>query len=115
MTIIRAVRQRTREDQLVKAGQLALQAVERHHSTTWRSSSSRKKSEQRLKASLDAWNRVVESPATPSDPANRLRQIVAIILAVENRCMAVDGPVTPTTKEMTEEELRRIYQLANGE
>jgi hypothetical protein len=26
--------------------------------------------------------------------------------------MEVDGPVTPTTKEITEQELQRIYQLA---
>lgn len=45
---------------------------------------------------------------------NRLDHIVGIIDAVENRCMAADGPVTPTLKEMDEEELRHIYRLAKG-
>lgn len=38
--------------------------------------------------------------------------IVGIIEAVENRCMAADGPVTSTLREMTEGEMRTIYRLA---
>jgi hypothetical protein len=34
------------------------------------------------------------------------------IEAVENRCMAVDGPVTPTHKEITDDELRAVYIAA---
>ncbi len=40
------------------------------------------------------------------------RRIVNIIECVENRCMAADGPVTPTTKEITEDDLRRIWLAA---
>lgn len=54
------------------------------------------------------------SKARARSPEERLREIVSIIERVENRCMEVDGPVTPTTKEITEEELRRIYKLAKG-
>lgn len=45
---------------------------------------------------------------------NRLRVIAAIIEAVDNRCMAADGPVTPTLKEMTQAEISRIYALATS-
>ena len=38
--------------------------------------------------------------------------IVEIIEAVDNRCLAVDGPVTPTRLEMTDEELRDIFVSA---
>lgn len=34
---------------------------------------------------------------------------IDVIFLVENRCMAVDGPVTPTLQEITEAELREIY------
>jgi hypothetical protein len=44
----------------------------------------------------------------------RMRSIRGIIDAVENRCMAADGPVTNTRHEMTDEELQRIYRLAGG-
>lgn len=45
----------------------------------------------------------------------RLLGIAAIIEGIENRCMAVDGPVLPTTREITEDEIRTIYRLAKGE
>ena len=45
--------------------------------------------------------------------AQRLKRIVQIIVDIDTRCMAADGPVTPTLREMTEDELRRIYALAN--
>ncbi len=35
----------------------------------------------------------------------------AIIETIEARCMAVDGPVTPTLKEMREDELAEIWRL----
>lgn len=44
----------------------------------------------------------------------RLRQIAEIIERVDDRCMAVDGPVTPTKDEMTSDEFRKIYHLASG-
>lgn len=45
----------------------------------------------------------------------RLHAIRNLIDAVEQRAMAVDGPVNNTRDEMTDAELRRIYQLAGGE
>lgn len=42
----------------------------------------------------------------------RLDAIAQIIENVDNRCMAADGPVTPTLKEMTQEEIKVIYELA---
>lgn len=44
--------------------------------------------------------------------SRRLHAIAQIIEAVDNRCMAADGPVTPTLKEMTADELKKIYKLA---
>lgn len=38
--------------------------------------------------------------------------IQVVIERVEDRCMAVDGPVTPTHKEIRDSELRRIYYAA---
>lgn len=43
-----------------------------------------------------------------------LAEIAVIIEAVDRRCMAADGPVTPTLREMTQDELSRIYALAKG-
>lgn len=34
---------------------------------------------------------------------------IGVIFAVENRCMAADGPVIPTLQEMREDELREVY------
>lgn len=48
------------------------------------------------------------------DVEERLRAIKDIIDSVETRCLAADGPVTPTLKEMGEDELRKIYRLAGG-
>jgi len=45
---------------------------------------------------------------------HRLDKIRDIIEDVDNRCMAVDGPVTPTEREITAAELKRIYKLAGG-
>lgn len=38
--------------------------------------------------------------------------IVQIIEEVDNRCLAVDGPVTKTRLEMTDEEMCEIYEAA---
>ena len=46
---------------------------------------------------------------------DRLKKIANIIEGVDERCMAADGPVTPTLEEMTQEELSKIYKLAKGE
>lgn len=43
----------------------------------------------------------------------RLARIAEIIEAVDNRCMAADGPVTPTLSEMTQAEISEIYKLAS--
>lgn len=45
-------------------------------------------------------------------PTERLAKIADIIEAVDNRCMAVDGPVTPTHREITAAEILGIYLLA---
>ncbi len=42
---------------------------------------------------------------------DRLKAIAAVIDGVELRCSAVDGPVTKTSDEITEGELRKIYRL----
>lgn len=44
----------------------------------------------------------------------KLRQVREIIEAVDNRCAAADGAVTPTLQEMTQAEISRIYKLAGG-
>jgi hypothetical protein len=45
-------------------------------------------------------------------PEERLKRIAQIILDVDNRCMAVDGPVTPTLEEMTQDEISEIWELS---
>ena len=49
-----------------------------------------------------------------ADPAAaaRLAEIARIIEDVDNRCLAADGPVTKTRHEMTDDEMRKIYQIA---
>lgn len=43
----------------------------------------------------------------------RLKRIAEIIEGVDHRCMAADGPVTPTLDEMTQKEISEIYKLAS--
>ena len=43
--------------------------------------------------------------------AGRLTRIAEIIKDVDTRCMAADGPVTPTLQEMTQAEISEIYEL----
>lgn len=38
--------------------------------------------------------------------------VIDTIHGVENRCMAADGPVTPTHAEITDDELRKVYKAA---
>lgn len=47
-------------------------------------------------------------------PEERLARIARIIEAVDDRCMAADGLVTPTLKEMRQSEISEIYELALG-
>ena len=42
----------------------------------------------------------------------RLDRIAEIIEAVDNRCMAADGPVSKTLEEMQQSEISAIYALA---
>lgn len=49
-----------------------------------------------------------------ADVKDALLGIQRVIESVEARCMAVDGPVTPTHQEITDSELRQIYRLAGG-
>lgn len=41
-----------------------------------------------------------------------LARIAEIIEGVDQRCMACDGPVTPTLQEMRQSEISEIYKLA---
>ena len=50
----------------------------------------------------------------PENLAGRLKRIAQIIEDVDNRCMFVDGPVSPTLQEMTQEEISEVYHLAKG-
>lgn len=47
-------------------------------------------------------------------PSVRLQRIREIIEHVETRAMAADGDVTNTRHEMTDKEMRQIYELAGG-
>ena len=42
------------------------------------------------------------------------RVILDVVDSVELRCMAADGPVTPTLQEITEAELRRLWRAARA-
>jgi hypothetical protein len=42
---------------------------------------------------------------------NEIDQFNRLICNIESRCMAADGPVTPTLQEMTEDELSKIWHL----
>lgn len=53
-------------------------------------------------------------PPAPRELLERLEMIRDIIDGVDMRCGAVDWPVTPTNKEISIEEIRKIYQLAGG-
>lgn len=59
--------------------------------------------------------KVKEFVAIGNDAIARLAKIASIIEGVDNRCMAADGPVTPTLKEMTQAEMSAIYALAKND
>ena len=40
--------------------------------------------------------------------------VIDVIHSVEQRCMAADGPVTPTCDEITDKELRKMYVAATA-
>jgi hypothetical protein len=69
-------------------------------------------------ASIQVWTFPQSETATvrlldAAEPESEaLAAIARIIESVEDRCLAADGPVTPTLAEMTEEELGTIYRLA---
>lgn len=46
--------------------------------------------------------------ATMQRAVNRFNEIID---TVENRCMAADGPVTPTLQEITEKELSDLWKV----
>jgi hypothetical protein len=46
-----------------------------------------------------------------SEMTKRITQFNMIIDSIENRCMAADGPVTPTLKEATEDELSELWRI----
>ncbi|KKL64968.1 hypothetical protein LCGC14_2159670 [marine sediment metagenome] len=48
-------------------------------------------------------------------PIGRLTSIAQIIERVDHRCMAADGPVTRTLKEMYQSEISEIYALAKND
>lgn len=52
-------------------------------------------------------------PALPMDSTmnNQIARFNEIIDRIESRCMATDGPVTPTLHEMRESELAEIWRL----
>ena len=52
-----------------------------------------------------------EACALGKELGRRLSKIGKIIEHVNNRCMAADGPVTPTLEEMTQAEISEIYEL----
>jgi len=53
-------------------------------------------------------------PTDTPDTDRRLRAIADLLEAVDYRCMAADGPVTPTRLEITNAEMRDIYRIATG-
>lgn len=49
-------------------------------------------------------------PANRKELLGHIDRFNEIIAAIESRCMACDGPVTPTLKEMQEAELSDLWQ-----
>ena len=52
-----------------------------------------------------------EAVAKLAKPA---KVIAEVLEAIDNRCMAADGDVTPTLQEATAKELRKIYKAADA-
>lgn len=57
---------------------------------------------------------MTENPKGKLTELQRLFKIAEIIENVDNRCLAVDGDVTPTLQEMTQKEISQIYRLVKG-
>lgn len=47
-------------------------------------------------------------------PIEACQLVINVIHTVENRCMAADGPVLPTSEEITEAELKRMYDACKA-
>lgn len=62
---------------------------------------------------IEVWNTRSPQPEIVR-PEKQLARIAEIIEAVDDRCMAADGPVTPTLQEMTQAEISEIYRLASN-
>jgi hypothetical protein len=48
-----------------------------------------------------------------SKPKTNADRFCELLEAIDTRCMAADGPVTPTLSEATADELRRLYLFAD--
>jgi hypothetical protein len=48
-----------------------------------------------------------------SKPKTNADRFCELLEAIDNRCMAADGPVTPTLTEATPDELRKLYLFAD--
>jgi hypothetical protein len=46
-------------------------------------------------------------------PQTNADRFCELLEAIDQRCMAADGPVTPTLTEATADELRRLYLFAD--
>lgn len=55
-----------------------------------------------------------EEVAVAKTKSEALKEIANVIIYCENRCMAADGPVTPTNEEITNDELIQIWKLATA-
>jgi len=62
----------------------------------------------------EAVARINERDARLAELEKRLNAIASTIEYVDERCMAADGPVTPTRIAMTDKEMRAIYKHARG-
>jgi hypothetical protein len=51
-------------------------------------------------------------PANGRQIQRAIDTFMRIIDDVENRCIEADGPVTPTLREMREDELRQLWRAA---
>lgn len=67
-----------------------------------------------LEAEIDRLDKILSLSLHDGELRQRLVKIGAIIEAVDNRCMAADGPVSSTLKEMHQSEISEIYALATG-
>jgi hypothetical protein len=58
--------------------------------------------------------RYASDPYKPWTPRKtNAARFTELLEAIDNRCMAADGPVTPTLSEATADELRKLYLFAD--